>query len=384
MPLQRAHGHPRPRTLGHPLPGRHDRGLDLVQCVRNRLCGGGQCGREAVDAVHEHLCLGDRALGRTQMQHRPVRFAQVGGLPGPVEPGRGEHQPVLRLFDLAGDGEGDGGSVPLGEVGEGGRGGPRTAGQFPEAHLGVPERAAEVHFQGAQPVEPGGLRVQAPPRVHTPGDDLVEGAPGGVRRVVVVRLAQLEGGRHLGLGTAHGLRERRDRLGPEQPLHEAEFLAAGAYTVVGRDQRLAGLPVEFGGRGPRDGRQGGGRRSGSSWNGVCGGRSRTRPPRSPCPPPRGAAPDPRWNSPPPGPRQPRHRRTRSRNRTRPVRCRPPTRAPRTPRTSRGPPSPRAAPATSPRSPPPSAVCATRTGMWEAARRGRPRVREGVTFVSVWG
>ncbi|GAA3855882.1 hypothetical protein GCM10023084_07280 [Streptomyces lacrimifluminis] len=34
--------------------------------------------------------------------------------------------------------------------------------------------------------------------------------------------------------------------------------------------------------------------------------------------------------------------------------------------------------------PPSAVCARRTGMWEAARRGLPLVSEGVTFVSVWG
>ena len=82
------------------------------------------------------------------------------------------------------------------------------------------------------------------------------------RRVVVVGLAQLEGGRQLGRGVPHGLSEGGDRVGPEQPLHEAEFLPAGAQAVVGGDEGPARLAVEFGGGGPSDGNQAGGSRLG--------------------------------------------------------------------------------------------------------------------------
>ncbi|MCZ1001858.1 hypothetical protein O1M63_33545 [Streptomyces mirabilis] len=79
----------------------------------------------------------------------------VQGLPGPVQAGGGEDEPVLGLFDVARDGQGRGGRVPLAQFGERRLRGRGARGELPEAGLADSSAAGSVRSRARSRSNPG-------------------------------------------------------------------------------------------------------------------------------------------------------------------------------------------------------------------------------------
>ncbi|MCL6736470.1 hypothetical protein M8J73_28505 [Streptomyces neyagawaensis] len=208
---------------------------------------------EPLHPRHEDVRLVDGALGGPQMRGGRERVARVGELAGPVQLGRREHEAVLRLFGVTGDGEHDVGGVVRTEPGEGGGRRRRTAGQLTEAGLRALQGRDRVAFQGAQLVEGGRGDVEASLGHRAAGEDLLQQGPLLARRQraggLVEPLPEPEGRLHLAArvrqGVGEGLGRHRARPGDG----EAEFLGARTDAVVRLHQQSAAPLVQVRQRG---------------------------------------------------------------------------------------------------------------------------------------
>lgn len=252
-------------------------GLRAGEGGRYQLGRFGQGVDEPVDAGEEGVGLADRSLGGAEVADRSAGVPQVGRLAGLVEVRGGEHEPVLGLFDVTGDGGGGRGAgcgMPRLQVGESGLHGPGAAGEFPEPSLRDTEGVTHVPLQRPELIEPGRLRIELPPGLRTPPDDPGEGLPPrGLllrrRDTALVPHPYRERGGELPLRLTQSARERPDGIHPEPVLGEGEFLPAGTQTVIGLDQGGTGLPFQYGERGHgRLGRHHAGSRTGTGPTGT--------------------------------------------------------------------------------------------------------------------
>ncbi|WP_245873876.1 hypothetical protein [Streptomyces phaeoluteigriseus] len=224
-------------------------GLRSGQRGREQPVGLPQFGRGPLHGPDEDGGLGDGALGGTQVPGRLLGVARVVRLTGLVEPDGGEHQPVLGLFDVPGDGGARRGRVPLTQLAEDRLGRGRPPGQLPEPRLRDRQRLTHPLLQPPQSPEAVRRRVQAPFGLGAPPDDPGECLPTGhriLRYAVVVALPHPERGGQFPLGLAQRIGEGRHRLRAEQLPWKPEFVAGGPDPVVGGDEavraRSSGTP----------------------------------------------------------------------------------------------------------------------------------------------